>query len=324
MRKLNGFILSFALVLVAGMASAQQVSVNISGPSGTTTIPPEDIQSISIDPVTSVVSITTNVDYIIELQEPRCTVDCGEVAPTITAFNVASPVTVGDSTTVSWSSTDNATSCTPIGNYAGWTGLNIATDNNGMNVPMNLVGTFNLGLICNNGELASAPIYRTIVVNDVVAPPPPPPPASACDDYVSPLSGTTVPWNEVFAEDFPRPGYANEYMSVDRSGYVAMEFDTENFADTGSLMTVEVTTTSGRRVGSVSQCPGDFDVAPECQYTWGTSGGIIWSTENYAGSCELDPDTTYYFNVTFTDGFDPTSSTCGDARCITKLRVYNP
>lgn len=324
MRKLNGFILSFALVLVAGMASAQQVSVNISGPSGTATIYPEDIQSISIDPATSVVSITTNVDYIIELKDPRCTVDCGEVAPTIIAFNVASPVTVGNSTTVSWSSTDNATSCRPLGNYAGWSGLSIPTDSNGMNIPMNLVGTFNLGLICNNGELASTPIYRSIVVNDVVAPPPPPPPASACDDYVSPLSGTTVPWENIFAEAFPNPGYANEYESISRYGYMAIEFNTENFTDTGSLSTIEVTTTSGRRVGSISQCPGDFDVAPECKYTWGTSGGIIWSTENYSGACQLDPDTTYYFNVTFTDGFDLTTTSCGDAKCITKVRVYNP
>ncbi len=323
MSKLNGFILSFALMSVTGIASAQ-VGVAISGDSGTSTIPPEHIQSISIDPVTSVVSITTNVAYTVQLAEDPCTVDCGEVAPTITAFNVVSPVTVGDSTTVSWSSTDNATSCRPLGNYAGWTGLTIATDSNGMNVPMNLVGTFNLGLICNNGELESTPIYRTIVVNDVVAPPPPPPPASACEDYVAPLSGTTVPWESVFAADFPMPGYANDYVTINRYGYMSLEFDTANFTDTGSVSTIEVTTTSGSRVGSISQCPGDFDVAAECKYTWGTSGGIIWSTENYNGACQLDPDTTYYFNVTFTDGSDPTSSTCGDSKCITKLRVYNP
>ena len=119
MRKLNGFILSFALTSFAGMASAQ-VSVDISGASGTATIPPEHIQSISIDPVTSVVSITTSVAYTVQLAEDPCTVDCGEVAPTITSFNVSSPVTGGGATTVSWSITDNATSCTPSGNYAGW------------------------------------------------------------------------------------------------------------------------------------------------------------------------------------------------------------
>ena len=322
MSKLNGFILSFALMLVTNMASAQ-VGVAVSGDAGTSTIPPEHIQSISIDPVTNVVSITTNVNYSIVLTEPQCTVDCNEVAPTIISFNVASPVTVGGSTTVSWSSTDNATSCRPLGNYSGWSGLSIPTDSNGFNVPMNLVGTYNLGLICSNGELESSPVYRTIVVNDVVAPPPPPP-ASACEGYVAPLSGTTVPWDSIFAEDFPNPGYANEFVTLNRYGYMAIEFDTENFIDSGSLQTIEVTTTSGGRLGAVSQCPGDFDVAPECQFIWGTSGGIIWSTENYNGACNLDPDTTYYFNLTFTDGSDPASSTCDDTKCITKVRVYNP
>lgn len=322
MRKLNGFILGCALTLFAGMASAQ-VSVSISGDSGTAVIPAEHIQSISIDPNTSVVSITTSVAYTVQPAEDPCTVDCGEVAPTITAFNVSSPVTVGGSTTVNWSTTDNATSCTPSGNYAGWNGLSIATDSNGISVPMNLVGTFTFGLTCNNGTLASNTISRTVVVNDV-AEPPPPTPRSACEDFVAPLSGSVVPWNTFFNESFPFPGYENEYATVNRFGYLALEFDTENFVDTGSLMTLESTTTSGSRLGSVSQCPGDFDVAPECKYTWGTSGAIIWSTANYAGACQLEPDTTYYFNITFTDGEDPASTNCYDNKCITKVRVYNP
>lgn len=322
MRKLNGFILSFALMSFAGMASAQ-VSVDISGASGTATIPPEHIQSISIDPVTSVVSITTSVAYTVQLAEDPCTVDCGEVAPTITAFNVSSPVTVGGSTTVSWSSTDNATSCTTSGNYASWNNLNLAsTNSSGISIPMSLVGTFTFGLTCNNGTLASTTINRTVVVNDVVEPPPPR--STTCDNYVAPLSGTTVAWNSVFNESFPGPGYDDDNVSISRFGYLALEFDTANFIDTGSLASIESTATSGSRLGSISQCPGDFDVATECKYRWGTSGAIIWSTDNYRGACQLEPDTTYYFNITFTDGSDPSSTGCGDSRCITKIRAYNP
>lgn len=318
MSKLNGFILSCALVLVASTAHSQ-VSVTISGAAGSATIPPEHVQSISIDPASNVVNITTNIDYTVQLAEAPCEVDCGEVAPTITLFNVNTPVTVGDSTSVSWTTTDNATSCTASGNYAGWTGAK-ATSGNGVSVLMNQVGTYTFSLTCHNGDLASSTSSKSIVVNDVVIYQP-----SSCDDYVSPLSGTTVPWNSFFEQSFPFPGYANEYATVtNRYGYFALEFDTENFVDTGSLMTIESTTTSGSRFGSISQCPGDFNVAPECKYVWGTGGNIIWSTDNYNGACQLEPNTTYYFNITFTDGFDPTSTSCNNDKCITKVRVYNP
>ena len=328
MSKFNKILLGCALVLGSSVANSQ-VSVQISDSAGIAIIPAEHIESISIDPVTSVVSITTNVNYSIQPAEvePRvCTANC-DGAPEFAAYTVVTPVTVGESTTVKWVTTSNATSCTPSGDYAGWTDLqNIGTGNPGLAVPMNLVGTFTLSLTCHNGDLPSITVTRKIVVEDVVNPDPDPDPVepSVCDDFVSPLSGFTYLWDDFFAENFPNPGYANEYATINRAGYLAIEFDTGNTFDTGKLMTLESTTTSGSRLGSVSQCPGDFDVAPECTFTWGTAGGIIWSTDGYAGACQLDPQSTYYFNITFTDGFNPRESTCGDSRCITKVRVYNP
>ena len=185
---------------------------------------------------------------------------------------------------------------------------------------MNQVGNFTFGLTCFNGDLASATFNRAVAVNDLV-----PNPTNACVNYQSPLNGTTVLWNNFFSEDFPNPGYANEIATIpNRYGYYAIEFDTENFADTGSVMTIESTVTSGIRYGSISQCPGDYDVSPECQFVWGTGGNIIWSTENYNGACQLDANSTYYFNITFTDGFDPTETSCHNSKCVTKVRVYNP
>lgn len=321
MSKLNGFILSCALVLVASTATAQ-VSVSISDAAGSATIPPEHVESVSIDPVTNVISITTNIAYTVQLAEAPCEVDCGDVAPGITLFNVSTPVTVGELTTVNWAATDNATDCTASGDYAGWADLGntIGTSGTGFPVSMDVVGTFTFSLTCNNGALPSTMLSRTVVVNDVVINQ-----VSVCDDYTSPLSGITLPWNEFYGIAFPNPGYANEYMTItNRYGYTALEFNTGNFVDTGSVMTVESTATSGSRFGSISQCPGDYDVAPECKFVWGTSGGIVWSTENYANACQLDPDTTYYVNITFTDGFDPTESSCNDSKCVTTVRVYNP
>lgn len=325
MSKLKGFILSCALVLVTSAANSQ-MSVNINDDAGSAIIPPEHIASISVDPATNVISITTNVAYTVALTDEPCVEDCVEVAPTITSFNVVTPVAVGELTTVSWATTANADSCLPSGDYAGWANLpNLETNNSGIPVAMDQVGTFTFSLTCyndleDNTSLASSTVSRTVTVNEVVIDPN----NSVCVDYESPLGGSSMVWGEFFTKAFPGPSSELRDFTVARYGYSALEFNTSNFVDTGALMTIESTQTSGIRRGSVSQCPGDFDVAPECKYVWGTSGGIIWSTDNYPGACQLDPDTTYYFNVTFTDGFTPSSSQCRDSKCVTKLNVYNP
>ena len=125
MSKLKGFILSCALVLIAGTASSQ-MTVEFTDATGSTIIPNSHIQSINIDHVNNVISIATSEDYTVELAEEPCT-DCGEVAPTITSFSVDSSVTVGESSVVSWAATTNATSCEASGNYAAWSGLSIGT-----------------------------------------------------------------------------------------------------------------------------------------------------------------------------------------------------
>ena len=123
------------------------------------------------------------------------------------------------------------------------------------------------------------------------------------------LSGTVVEW-ATFWDDipFPNPSFSDEFTHIPRNGYLAIEFNTANYLDTGLLLTIETTATSGRRLGSISQCPGDFDVADKCRHVWGVGGEIYWSTNGYSKACILDPNTTYYFNVTFTDGVDPASS----------------
>ena len=79
--------MSCALVLIASTVNAQ-MSITISGASGSSTIPNNHIQDISLDPITNVVTIQTSEDYIVELAEPPCEVDCGEVAPTINSYSV--------------------------------------------------------------------------------------------------------------------------------------------------------------------------------------------------------------------------------------------
>jgi len=151
----------------------------------------------------------------------------------------------------------------------------------------------------------------------------PPVPTGNCD--APSLGGVTVDWSAFWdGAAFPDPVFKDIFTSIPRNGYLAIEFNAANYVDTGLLTTIESTATSGRRLGAISQCPGDFDVTDKCRHIWGVGGEIFWSTQGYSKACILEPNTTYYFNVTFTDGVDPASSECVNANCITKIRAKNP
>jgi hypothetical protein len=153
------------------------------------------------------------------------------------------------------------------------------------------------------------------------------PPAGDCGSYQSPLGdGNVVEWNTFWREEFPFPLSNRLDANIPRNSYLALKFDTGSITraegESGAFDTVESTATSGRRLGSVSRCPGDFDVAEECRASWGYDGLLIWSTNGRANACQLDDDTVYYFNLTFTDGTNPASTECQDSLCQTMLFHY--
>jgi hypothetical protein len=113
-------------------------------------------------------------------------------------------------------------------------------------------------------------------------------------------------------------------VEVPHKGYLAIEFDTADFVDDGKISALENAATPGIRLGSFSESPGDFDVADECRYSWGLGGGLSWSTNGLADACQLNFATTYYFNITFTDGVDPDSATCTFSTCWINLQYSNP
>lgn len=301
MRNLNGIKWIFTLSLIAGTASADIVIDN-------QLIPSSDINAISILPGSGQINIST-VGY---------TVTKGTSGPTdpnavkIVSFS-ASPSTFveGKSTTVSWSS-QNATSCSVSDTLGELNGAVASTGS----VVMTIVtsGSYNFKLTCQG---SSGPVSRalTIKVNKPVVTP-----SVTCS--ASPLSGITRNWKAFWGIDFPGPGYSNEDISIPRSGYVALKFETGNIVSKGLMVTVGNTKTSGVRTGTVSQCPGDFKVASECDHVWGIGGGITWSTNGAAG-CKLKPNTTYYFNITFTNGSDSGTSTCSSNQCVSTVQHVN-
>ena len=128
------------------------------------------------------------------------------------------------------------------------------------------------------------------------------------------IAGYAVDWSRVFGYNWPDPKYRNRYYEIPKNGYVAIRFRTGNIQARGKLTTIETTTTDGVRLGTISQCRGKFTAPAECKHIWGQGGGISWSTNGYAGACQLKANTTYYFNIMFTS--------CRTQRCLTTLQVY--
>ena len=229
----------------------------------------------------------------------------------ITDFS-ATPSTVeeGQITTISWA-TQNADSCTAsdlTGEFEG----SVATSGS-VELIFTTAGSYDLTLTCE-GDLDPAIEVLTITVEEKVT-------TTNCD--APPFVGVIKQWSDFWEADFPGPISGDKTSAVARSGYMAIEFETGDFVDNGLLVSIGLTITTGTRFGAISECPGEFDVAPECDHSWGIGGGITWATDGKAGACALMPNTTYFFNITFTDGFDGDSSSCTSTQCKVRLQYTN-
>ena len=155
-------------------------------------------------------------------------------------------------------------------------------------------------------------------------PDPKPTPPRQCAKTLT--QGFTLPWTSNFVTAFPGPKSRQTVRSVPRNGYLAIKFNTGNVIDSGKLINFEATATPGDRVMSLSKCAGAFAGPSECVVRVGTyAESILWTTSGNGDGryCQLERNTTYYWNITFTDGRDPGSSECVGRYCFTTLRVWN-
>jgi hypothetical protein len=146
------------------------------------------------------------------------------------------------------------------------------------------------------------------------------------DCKVTLTQDTIEDWGVLFGTRWPGPESEQKYREIPRFGYFAVKFETGDVVDNGFLTNIESAGTSGYRYGSVSSCAGNFNVADACQHEWSAdTGGIFWDTSPKAPStkCKLEPNSTYYWNMTFTDGIDPQSSRCDGLFCYTIFQVSN-
>ena len=309
MCNLKGLIQFCALAMMFGTASAQ-IRIVIDNQ----VIPTEDIESIVILQNSNLISVTTTIPYIV--MADNSPPPPGDVV--INSFSVSSStITEGQSVRLSWT-TANASSCTPTGGTGGWNSRVIGLPNSSTTITITSAGTYTFGLTCQGAS--GGPVSRNIVVTAQAKPPADPDPSSCGTPS---LSGNVTNWINFWREAFPFPGFYTKDVTIPIKGYYALKFNTANFIDDGKITSLETTNTAGVRLGAISECPGNFDVPSECFLKWGLGGGIRWATNDRLGACQLKSNTTYYFNITFTNGVTGSTTTCPNTPCVTALQHSN-
>ena len=301
MQKLNILGLGCFLALIGAVANADLILDN------QTVI--TDVSGISVSPTSGDIFLTTtSKSYTVTSDNSQPPSDSVK----INFFTASSPINAGDATSLSWS-TSNADSCTATGNAPNWNGTQAKNSSN-LQLVIADEGNYSVGLRCT-GTDGPVTESRTVIVEAKE-----PDPVN-CGS--TPLQGSIRTWRNFWTVTFPGPVSDSELMSVPIEGYQALKFNTADFIDDGKITSIETTATIGLRLGSISQCPGDFDVERECMHIWGLGGGIRWATNGRGGACQLLPNTDYYFNITYTDGFNSSTTSCKVAPCYTTLQHSN-
>lgn len=233
-------------------------------------------------------------------------------AVSITSFSaLQETVTAGENIELSWA-TENATSCVPSDGADGWASSVIDLPSGNQHIKASTAGTHEFTLTCSGPvDQESSAVSVTIEESPY-----------ACNVQLTSRIKRT--WTEMFREAFPGPRSDEVRVAIPVKGYYTIAFNTGTAKDTGFFGNIEASGTFGYRLSAVSRCAGDFNVPPECSYAHGgDNGGIIWTTEGAPGRCQLEPNTTYYWNLTFTDGVDGDSSRCLGSYCETYFVVSN-
>jgi hypothetical protein len=250
-----------------------------------------------------------------------CEVDCDPPPPTtavINSFSATSPIIEGEATVLTWTTTD-ANTCEAASGPGDWTSRTIDTRNTtGTSVVIATAGSYTFAITCVGDD----EVVKTRTANVTVDSAGPDPQNNCPTPLLS--GGYETTWTKVWGVDFPGPVnlYSKPIVPID--SYLAVEFNTGNIFDHGEIGNLESTRTSGLKQVAISECPGDFNVdAWECHIAWGLGGNLEWSTDDRSRTCKLKPNTTYYLNITFTDGEDNNSTTCDGVPCEIILRHVN-
>jgi len=222
-----------------------------------------------------------------------------EPSLTVNGVSTSTSIDQGDSVTIVWSS-QNASSCTALGNFPGWAGTKALSDTEILSNTSQIgVGSYTISLRCSNSGGLSPVASVGLSVNN----PDDPPPAECSDrlllgqgslnNWVRKTTGSnSCVWNTragavdqtvdcrnfgdaagggpVGVWDLPWPAQSST-RNLTISGnqgrqFIAMAFNSGNISATHvGRMTQEVPQFAGANAGfklwSISKCPGDYNKA---------------------------------------------------------------
>lgn len=189
-------------------------------------------------------------------------------------------------------------------------------------------GTYQAALECSNGAgntVVSNPVEIVVQETDLQIPlecqgrqPANATPTALCERTARPLgfveSTNCFDYSSVFGAEFPGITGQGVAIGQSRDTYFAMEFNTGSTTAIRGNWTFESPqispTTTGSKLMTISQCPGDFDqtaieneMGPNCYLHTGSSflNSVGWKLPGGTGArCELDPGKTYYLNMIYT------------------------
>lgn len=230
----------------------------------------------------------------------------------ILSFN-ATPDTIeqGESTTLSWTLQD-AVSCTTSGGTAQWQALSISSLNSSVQITdLDSEGIFQFALNCDGFAGDSAAAVTSVNVENLTCQTP------TLD------AGNNVSWLSFWGYDFPDSNATAISQAINTGHYLSVQFDTGNIVNNGRFIINDGPGTLATRLATVSRCIGRFEAVSECTHTGAGSATdqnrIDWATDGKTGACALEPNTTYFLNVTFTNGVNSDTDSCTTDDCLVSV-----
>lgn len=262
------------------------------------------------------------------------------ILPTISAFTVTpNEANPEDSVTLAWE-TENADSCAPgISSYlqSEWEVQSLPVGSTTVTIPSNATEgekTFSLRCVNSEGPVSQSASLNVVVDSSPTDPENPefcPSPdelapsgftrrthivctsTTNCSEQAD--TGLHTTWTSVFGTEFPSSNKRSLYLP--RNRYASLRFTTGASVGSGQLGAIHETFYDGSGkfgpfTASISECQADFRASlGRCRIrndgSWSVSTTIKrWGTGFF--DCQLEPNTTYYFNLMFYD-IDNISST---------------
>jgi hypothetical protein len=320
--------LCLAIASVSTVSSADIVFNGVTIPSG-------DITTISIDPVSGDLEINVANDWAVTRETaepppppppPPPPLPSDQLAVSLSAS--VAEINQWEEVTFTWQSAAAERCVTRLGTPE-WQDVSIdPLDGGSVAIQITEFGEISFRIFCFDvaGEVVADQV--TLSVTETAPPAPEPevvdPPTVSCDNPdVS--RGSIVEWSEMYqAANFPDTSRLGDTFSISRNSYVAVRFNTGDAVGTVSNRAVAVS--GGIRNVAVSQCPGMFvtDIPDACKQAQGTGSVHRFSTDGSL-PCNLEPNTEYFFNITYADVNDrlvDESSYCGSSNCTVKLETF--